>query len=41
VAEDFYVMNQIQTGALLESYSATVQQTNSDIRTPNIACHPG
>ena len=38
VAEDFYLMNQIQTGALDQSYQAAGQQTNSDIQTLSAAC---
>jgi hypothetical protein len=38
VAEDFYVMNQIRTEADVASYSAAVQQTNSDIQSLDSAC---
>jgi hypothetical protein len=31
-------MDQIQTGALDQSYPAAVQQTNSDIQTLSTAC---
>jgi hypothetical protein len=38
VAEDFYVMNQIQTGVVQQSYPAAVQQVNSDIHRLSAAC---
>jgi hypothetical protein len=38
VAEDFYVMNQIQTGVVQQSYPAAVQQVNSAIHSLSAAC---
>jgi hypothetical protein len=38
VAEDFYVMNQIQTEGLSQSYAGAVRQVNSDIQLLKTAC---